>query len=119
MPPMQLHRAEPNGDGDTGDGVSRDRATGPPPDPDGRAEPASWNEEKDAESADRADHAESSAAELADRPRLWRALLFAHQPDRHGRCAACVGVTWPCAPRKLAEHAEQTYNGRRGKDSRP
>jgi hypothetical protein len=59
------------------------------------------------------DHVESAAAAIADKPRLWRTLLFAHQPDRHGRCVACGEADWPCAPRKLAERAEQIYNARR------
>jgi hypothetical protein len=55
---------------------------------------------------------DSAAAALAENPRLWRILLFAHQPDRHGRCSACVSVRWPCGPRKLAERAEQIAEGR-------
>jgi hypothetical protein len=56
-----------------------------------------------------------SAAEarilLEDNPRRWRALLFAHQSDRHGHCTVCVNVRWPCRPRKLAERAEQIRYG--------
>lgn len=52
---------------------------------------------------------DSAAAAIADKPRLWRAMLFAHQPDRHGRCITCIGAPWPCGPRTLAERAEEIH----------
>jgi hypothetical protein len=55
---------------------------------------------------------ESAAAAIADNRRLWRALLFAHQPDRHSRCITCTDTAWPCGPRALAERAEQIHYSR-------
>jgi hypothetical protein len=52
-----------------------------------------------------------SAEAIADQPRLWRALLFAHQADPHGRCLSCPGVRWPCGSRRLAERAQHLHDG--------
>lgn len=54
-------------------------------------------------------HFEKAAEAIAGNPRLWRALLFAHQPNGHGECHSCYGVRWPCGPRALAERAEQMH----------
>jgi hypothetical protein len=57
------------------------------------------------------------AVAIAERPRLWRALLFAHQADPHGRCLTCTGTRWPCAPRLLAEQAQHLHDAaRRARD---
>jgi hypothetical protein len=74
-------------------------------------QPPLGHSEEDAQSAtaEPAEPADSAAEAISDNPRLWRALLFAHQPDRHGRCLACVSVRWPCGPRKLAERAEHHH----------
>jgi hypothetical protein len=57
------------------------------------------------ESTQHADRAEA----IADNPRLWRTLLFAHAPNLIGECHACYGVSWPCGTRTLAERAEQLH----------
>jgi len=58
------------------------------------------------ESTQHTDRAEA----IADNPRLWRTLLFAHAPNRIGECHACYGVLWPCRTRTLAERAEQIHS---------
>lgn len=56
------------------------------------------------------------AAALAATPDVVAALLHAHVPDEHGRCATCVDRTaraaWPCRLRVLAEQAA-ALNGAR------
>lgn len=55
-------------------------------------------------------HLDGAARAIADNPRLWRALLFAHTADPRGDCHSCHGVRWPCGPRALAERAEQIHD---------
>ena len=125
MQPMHLYRATPREHDTTGSntgGIIRntsnipDAGVGATQEPSREPESAPPHGEEAPEPSDQPEYVESSAAAIADKPRLWRTLLFAHQPDRHGRCIACVGTEWPCGPRRLAERAERIYNDRPKKD---
>ena len=115
---MQLHRSTPS-DAGPAEGPRQESATAFPPQLPASPRPtARDHEESIRRVSGQRGPADSAAAALADKPRLWRAMLFAHQPDRHGHCIACLGVTWPCGPRRLAEQAEHIYNARNKNDQR-